>query len=90
MKNKVPVAPAVGQRLAGRMVAVSVSAADDQDRLGYPPDHMDRVLQAILVPIVTEGAVIAYGGRIEHEHNYTLIISNQLGEAYRRMEQRKR
>ena len=88
MKNKVPVAPAVGQRLAGRMVAVSVSAADDQDRLGYPPDHMDRVLQAILVPIVTEGAVIAYGGRIEHEHNYTLIISNELGEAYRRMEQR--
>lgn len=83
-----PIAPPVGQRLAGRKVAVSISLADDQDRMGLAPDHMDHVLQSVLVPLVSEGAVIAYGGRIEHDHNYTLIISNQLGEAYRRMEQR--
>jgi len=88
VKYEVPLAPPLGQRLTGRMVAVSVSVADDQDRLGFPPDHMDRVLQAILIPLVTEGAVVAYGGRIEHDHNYTLVISNHLGEAYRRMEQR--
>ena len=88
MNDRLPASPPVGQRLAGRMVAVSISVADDQARMGYTADYMDRVLQAILLPAVTEGATIAYGGRIEHEHNYTLVLSSQLGEAYRRMEQR--
>lgn len=83
-----PVPPAPGHRFAGRVIAVSVSEAEDLAVLGLPQDTMDQALQALLVPLVSEGARIAYGGRIEHSHNFTLVISEQLGEAYRQLEQR--
>ena len=79
---------AAGQRFAGRLIAVSVSEAEDLSVLGMPADMMDQALQALLVPLVAEGARVAYGGRIEHAHNLTLVISDQLGEAYRRMDQK--
>ncbi len=82
-----PQPPAAGRRLAGCLIAVSVSESEDLAVLGLPPDITDQALQALLVPLVSEGARIAYGGRIEHAHNYTLVISDQLGEAYRRLEQ---
>jgi hypothetical protein len=78
---------APGSRFAGRLFAVSVSDTEDLQQLGLPPDQMDQVLQAVLPPLVAEGASIAYGGRIDHPHNFTLVISTQLGEAYRRLEQ---
>lgn len=82
-----PSAQPMGRRLAGRLIAVSISEADDLVRLGFPDDQMDRVLQALLVPLVCEGGAIAYGGRIEHPHNFTLVLSDNLGETYRRLEQ---
>lgn len=85
--NALPCAQPAGTRLAGRLVAVSVSEAADLAQLGFPQDQMDLALLALLVPLVADGACIAYGGRIEHPHNFTLVISEQLGEAYRRLEQ---
>ena len=78
---------AAGSRLADRLIAVSVSHADDLPQMGHSPDQLLRVLQAVLVPLVAEGARIAYGGRIKVTgDNYTLSISNQLAEAYRRLD----
>ncbi len=85
--NALPCAQPAGTRLAGRLVAVSVSETADLAQLGFPQDQMDLTLLALLVPLVADGACIAYGGRIEHPHNFTLVISEQLGEAYRRLEQ---
>ncbi|WP_088283061.1 hypothetical protein [Ideonella sp. A 288] len=86
--SNAPQSPAVGSRLAGRLLAVSVSPADDLPRLGHPPGQLNQALQALLVPLVSEGARIAYGGRVHARvHNYTLFISNQLAEAYRRLDQ---
>lgn len=82
------VAP-ISTRLTGKMIAVSVSAAPDLAQLGFPDDQLDRVLEAVLVPLVAEGGRVAYGGKIDHPNtNFTLLISAQLGEAYRRMEQK--
>ncbi|MDM0076908.1 hypothetical protein QTH90_21040 [Variovorax sp. J2P1-59] len=81
---------AIGSRLADRLVAISISEADDTARLGFPPDQLDRVLEAVLTPLVSDGARIAYGGRIEipqgMRRNYTLEIVSVLGEAYRRLD----
>lgn len=82
-----PAPTPVGKRLEGKTIAVSVSEAHDLKEMGFADDQLDRVLQALLVPLVAEGARIAYGGRIEHPHNFTLVISDQLGEAYRRLDQ---
>lgn len=65
---------------------MSVSETDDADKLGFPHDIMDRALDAVLAPLVSDGARIAYGGSIERPHNYTLVISSRLGEAYRRLD----
>lgn len=86
--SSAPSPAAVGTRLADRFVAVSVSRDDDLPQMGLPADQIPRALQAILVPLVADGARIGYGGRITVEgDNYTQIISNQLAEAYRRLEQ---
>lgn len=85
--SSAPLPTPVGQRLAGKTIAVSVSEAHDLEEMGFAPDQLDRVLQAMLVPLVADGARIAYGGRIEHPHNFTLVISEELGEAYRRLDQ---
>ena len=78
----------VGTRLAGRLIGMSVSEADDLPQLGLPHDQLQSALQALLVPLVSDGARIAYGGRIQYTgENYTLIISQQLGETYRRLDQ---
>jgi hypothetical protein len=84
-----PRVTAVGTRFSRRMIAVSVSAAPDLAQLGFPDDQLDRVLEAVLIPLVAEGGRIAYGGQIKHPNtNFTLLISAQLGEAYRRLEQK--
>lgn len=81
---------AIGCRLAGRMIAVSISEADDTERLGFPANQLDRVLEAVLTPLVSDGARVAYGGRIQipqgMRRNYTLEIVSVLGEAYRRLD----
>ena len=82
--------PAIGCRFAGRLIAVSISAAEDTERLGFPKNQLDRVLEAVLTPLVSDGARVAYGGRITlpegMERNYTLEIAGILGEAYRRLD----
>lgn len=86
MNHNAPRNPGLGRRLAGRLIAVSVSEIPDLPQLGLPSNQADRVLEAILTPLVSEGAKVAYGGRVEHPHNFTVIISNVLGETYRRLE----
>ncbi len=76
--------PALGTRLSGRTVAVSVSEIADLQQLGLPPDQADRALSALLLPLISEGARVAYGGSLQAEENFTLKISKILGEAYRR------
>lgn len=76
--------PALGTRLSGRMLAVSVSEITDLDQLGLPSDQADRALGALLLPLVSEGARVAYGGSLQAEENFTLKLSKILGEAYRR------
>jgi hypothetical protein len=78
----------VGTRLTGRTIAVSVSPSDDLPQMGLPSDHLSRTLHALLAPLVSDGARIAYGGRIQTDgDNYTLLISQHLGEMYRRLDQ---
>lgn len=90
--NDAPHNPSVGARLQNLTIAVSVSEADDGAKLGFPDDQMDRVLEAVLTPIVSEGARVAYGGRLKSTRanpgraNYTFVIADRLGEAYRRLE----
>ena len=79
---------AIGSRLADRLIAVSISEAHDTARLGFPPDQLSRVLEALLTPLVSDGARIAYGGRIKLPQgmrvNFTREIAGVLSEAYRR------
>jgi hypothetical protein len=76
----------MGLRLGSRLIAISVSEADDLAQLGLRRDELDRVLEAVLTTLVSQGARIAYGGRIVHAHNFTLVMSRYLGEAYRRFD----
>jgi SLOG cluster2/TIR domain len=87
--------------LDGRLIAISVSntPVEDLERLGLAvsqrvvdADHQDitdAVLRAVLTPLVVAGSRIAYGGRIEAPHNFTQVIYDQLGVAYRRTEGRR-
>lgn len=88
MSNQ-PQNPPVGQRFADRMITVSTSPTpdDDQAKLGLPPGFQKHLLQTLLTPLVADGARIAYGGRVtSDDENYTLVISDQLGETYRRLD----
>lgn len=81
----------------GRLIAISVSetSREDLERLGLAvfdvakasshQDITDAVLRAMLTPLIVAGARVAYGGRIEAEHNFTHVIYGQLGVAYRRI-----
>jgi|GEM_PF-913001 len=78
--------PALGSRLSGRMIAISVSEISDLPQLGLPLDQADRTLSALLLPLISEGARVAYGGGLQTEENFALCISKTLAEAYRRHE----
>jgi dihydroxyacetone kinase DhaKLM complex PTS-EIIA-like component DhaM len=86
-----PRGASIGSRLAGKLIGVSVSVAPDLAQLGFPRDQLDRVLEAVLAPLLADGARIVYGGQIKRAQpgpNFTQVISAKLGEAYRRMEQK--
>jgi hypothetical protein len=72
--------------LASRVIALSISDTPDLARLGMADDEDTRILGAMLTPLVFSGARIAYGGRIRPtaRTNFTLEVSTQLAEAYRR------
>jgi hypothetical protein len=72
--------------LANRVIALSISDTPDLARLGMADDEDTRILGALLTPLVFSGARIAYGGRIRPtaRTNFTLEVSTQLAEAYRR------
>jgi hypothetical protein len=72
--------------LSNRSIAMSVSETPDLARLGMLEGEDKVFLGALLTPLIYSGARIAYGGRIEHPGttNFTLEISSQLAETYRR------
>ena len=74
--------------LSNRLIAMSVSETPDLAVLGMLEGEDKLVLGAVLTPLVHSDARIAYGGRIEHPGsiNFTLEISGQLSESYRRMD----
>ena len=74
--------------LTNRLIAMSVSETPDLAVLGMLEGEDKLVLGAALTPLVHSDARIAYGGRIEHPGsiNFTLEISGQLSESYRRMD----
>jgi hypothetical protein len=76
------------ERLSGLTVAISISLTPDLRELGFLDNEDERVLAAILTALVYGDARVAYGGRIESPmgKNFTLEISGQLAEAYRRSE----
>lgn len=81
----------MGSRLRDKLISISVSEIPDLLQLGLPADQADRVLAAVMMPLISEGARVAYGGRIQRRNdsatqNFTLTISQLLGEAYRRHE----
>jgi hypothetical protein len=81
-------AKTLAKPLSNRTIAVSVSETPDLDVLGMLEGE-DRVfLGALLTPLVYSDARIAYGGRVEHpgKTNFTLEISGQLAETYRRLD----
>ena len=67
---------------------MSVSETPDLAVLGMLEGEDKLFLGAVLTPLVHSEARIAYGGRIEHPGsiNFTLEISGQLSESYRRMD----
>jgi hypothetical protein len=74
--------------LSNRIIAMSVSETPDLAVLGMLEGEDKLFLGAALTPLVNSDARIAYGGRIEHPGsvNFTLEISGQLSESYRRMD----
>jgi hypothetical protein len=74
--------------LANRTIAMSVSETPDLARLGMLEGEDKVFLGALLTPLIYSGARIAYGGRVEHpgSTNFTLEISSQLAETYRRQD----
>jgi hypothetical protein len=74
--------------LSNRIIAMSVSETPDLAVLGMLEGEDKLVLGAALTPLVHSDARVAYGGRIEHPGsiNFTLEISGQLSESYRRMD----
>jgi hypothetical protein len=67
---------------------MSVSETPDLAALGMLEGEDKLFLGATLTPLVHSDARIAYGGRIEHRGttNFTLEISGQLSESYRRLD----
>jgi SLOG-like protein len=74
--------------LSNRIIAMSVSETPDLAVLGMLEGEDKLFLGAALTPLVFSDARVAYGGRIEHPGsiNFTLEISAQLSESYRRMD----
>ncbi len=74
--------------LTNRLIAMSVSETPDLAVLGMLPGEDKVFLGAALTPLVYGDARVAYGGRIEHRGstNFTLEISGQLAETYRRQD----
>lgn len=72
--------------LANRTLGISASGTPDLMTLGLLVGEDERVLGAVLTPLVYHGARIAYGGRIDTkgELNFTREIGAKLAEAYRR------
>ena len=75
-------------RLSNRTLALSVSETPDLAALGMLDGEDKLFLGAVLTPLVYSGARVAYGGRIEHPGttNFTLEMSGQLAETYRRQD----
>ena len=67
---------------------MSVSETPDLAVLGMLEGEDKLFLNAVLTPLVLADARVAYGGRIEHpgSTNFTLEISGQLSESYRRLD----
>ena len=76
------------EKLSGLIVSISISVTPDLRVLGFLDDEDERFLAATLTALVYGNARIAYGGRIESPggKNFTLEISGQLADAYRRRE----
>jgi hypothetical protein len=74
--------------LSNRIIAMSVSETPDLAVLGMLEGEDKLFLGAALTPLVNSDARVAYGGRIEHPGsvNFTLEISGQLSESYRRLD----
>jgi hypothetical protein len=74
--------------LSNRIIAMSVSETPDLAVLGMLEGEDKLFLNAVLTPLVLADARVAYGGRIEHpgSTNFTLEISGQLSESYRRLD----
>jgi len=64
------------------VIAVSVSEANDLGILGFLPNELDRVLAALITPLVHSRFRIAYGGRLEGCGNFTTQISGLVAETY--------
>lgn len=64
------------------VISVSVSEASDLGRLGFLPDELDRVLAALITPLIHGGFRIAYGGRLEGRGNFTTQMSARVAETY--------
>jgi SLOG cluster2 len=86
----IPATPAKDETppLSNRTIAISVSETPDLARLGMLEGEDKVFLGALLTPLIYSGARVAYGGRIEHPGttNFTLEMSSQLAETYRRQD----
>jgi hypothetical protein len=78
----------LSELLSNRIIAMSVSETPDLAVLGLLEGEDKVFLNAALTPLVLSDARVAYGGRIEHPGsvNFTLEISGQLSESYRRLD----
>ncbi|MDB5595662.1 MAG: hypothetical protein JWM36_2623 [Hyphomicrobiales bacterium] len=67
--------------LEGRMVALSISAAPDRAKLGFPAREIDRALMSICMELVRAGGQILYAGDLRPT-GYTFKVFRHLAGAY--------
>lgn len=67
--------------LEGQIVGVSIGAAPDLLKLGYPLREVDRVLFTMCATLVRAGARVLYGGNLDPD-GYTFRIFRHLSTAY--------